>query len=228
MGKKAVCLLSGGIDSCVSAFIAKQEGYEIYALSFDYHQRHKKELNSAKKIASALKAKNHIVFDLDLEKFGKSSLTDLNLKPERDHKIQDIGKIIPSTYVPGRNTVFLSIGLAYAESIEADTIFIGVTSTDYSGYPDCRPDYIDAFQKLADIATKRTVDGKKISIVAPLLKLSKSEIIKKGLDLDAPLEQTWSCYYGREDACGRCDSCILRLKGFKDLGLPDPLEYEKK
>ena len=228
MGKKAVCLLSGGIDSCVSAFIAKQEGYEIYALSFDYHQRHKKELNSAKKIASALKAKNHIVFDLDLEKFGKSSLTDLNLKPERDHKIQDIGKIIPSTYVPGRNTVFLSIGLAYAESIEADTIFIGVTSTDYSGYPDCRPDYIDAFQKLADIATKRTVDGKKISIVAPLLKLSKSEIIKKGLDLDAPLEQTWSCYYGREDACGRCDSCILRLKGFKDLGLTDPLEYEKK
>jgi 7-cyano-7-deazaguanine synthase len=228
MGKKAVCLLSGGIDSCVSAFSAKQEGYEIYALSFDYHQRHKKELNSAKKIASALKAKNHIVFDLDLEKFGKSSLTDLNLKPERDHKIQDIGKIIPSTYVPGRNTVFLSIGLAYAESIEADTIFIGVTSTDYSGYPDCRPDYIDAFQKLADIATKRTIDGKKISIVAPLLKLSKSEIIKKGLDLDAPLGQTWSCYYGREDACGRCDSCILRLKGFKDLGLTDPLEYEKK
>jgi len=228
MGKKAVCLLSGGIDSCVSAFIAKQEGYELYALSFDYHQRHNKELNSAKKIALALNAEDHIIFDLDLEKFGKSSLTDFNLKPERDHKIKDIGKKIPSTYVPGRNTIFLSIGLAFAESIEADAIFIGVTSTDYSGYPDCRPEYIDAFQELTNIATKRTVDGKRISIVAPLLKLSKSEIIKRGLDLDAPLDKTWSCYYGREVACGRCDSCILRLNGFKDLGLTDPLEYEKK
>jgi 7-cyano-7-deazaguanine synthase len=228
MGKKAVCLLSGGIDSCVSAHIAKNKGYEIFALSFNYNQRHYKELNSAKKIAKSLGAKDHIIFDLELDKFGKSSLTDLDLEPEKDHGIDEIGKTIPSTYVPARNTIFLSISLAYAETVEADAIFIGVTSTDYSGYPDCRPEYIDQFQKLTDLATKKTVDGKKITIVAPLLKLSKSEIIKKGIELNTPFQQTWSCYYGREAACGRCDSCILRLKGFKDLGLTDPLQYEKK
>ena len=226
MSKKAVCLLSGGIDSCVSAFIAKKKGYELYALSFNYKQKHKKEIDSAKKIGFDLSVKNHIIFNLDLDKFGKSSLTDLNLIPEKDHDLKHIGKTIPSTYVPARNTIFLSIALAYAESIDADAIFIGVTSTDYSGYPDCRPEFINAFQKLADLATKKGVEEKKIMIKAPLLKLSKSEIIKKGIELDAPLEKTWSCYLGRDLACGRCDSCLLRLKGFKDLGMTDPLKYE--
>lgn len=226
MSKKAVCLLSGGIDSCVSAYIAKKLGYELYALSFNYKQRHKKEIDSAKKIALALDVKNHIIFNLDIDKFGKSSLTDLTLTPEKDHDLKDIGKTIPSTYVPARNTIFLSIGLAYAESIDAEAIFIGVTSTDYSGYPDCRPEFINAFQKLVDLSTKKAVEGKKILIKAPLLKLSKSEIIKKGIDLGAPLEKTWSCYFGRDFACGKCDSCLLRLKGFKDLGITDPLKYE--
>jgi len=228
MRKKAVCLLSGGIDSCVSACIAKKQGYELYALSFDYRQRHIKEIDSAKKIALALSVKNHIIFNLDLDKFGNSSITDLTLIPEKDHDLNDIGKTIPSTYVPARNTIFLSIGLAYAESIDADAIFIGVTSTDYSGYPDCRPEFIDIFQKLADLATKKGVKGKKILIKAPLLKLSKSEIIKKGMGIGAPLEKTWSCYFGKDLACGRCDSCLLRLKGFKDLGITDPLKYESK
>lgn len=225
MAKKTVCLLSGGIDSCVSACIAKKQGYELYAISFDYGQRHNKEIESAKEIASTLGVKNHIIFNLDLDKFGSSSLTDLSKIPKRDHDIKDIGRTIPSTYVPARNTIFLSIGLAYAESIDADSIFIGVTSTDYSGYPDCRPEFIEAFQKLADLATKRGVNGKKILIKTPLLKLSKSEIIKKGIDLDAPIEKTWSCYFGKELPCGRCDSCLLRLKGFKDLGIKDPLKY---
>ena len=152
----------------------------------------------------------------------------MKLKPEKDHNLNEIGKKIPSTYVPARNTIFLSIGLAYAESIDADAIFIGATSTDYSGYPDCRPEFINAFQKMADFATKIGVEGKKILIKAPLLKLSKSDIIKKGIKLNVPFEKTWSCYFGEDIACGRCDSCLLRLKGFKDLGLNDPLKYQLK
>ncbi len=228
MSKKAICLLSGGIDSAVSASIAKKEGYDIFALSFNYKQRHKKELDSAKAIALALGVKNHVLFNIDLDKFGKSSITNLKLTPEKDHNLNEIGKKIPSTYVPARNTIFLSIGLAYAESIDADAIFIGVTSTDYSGYPDCRPEFINAFQKLAEFATKKGVEGKKIFIKAPLLNLSKSEIIKKGMELGVPFEKTWSCYFGKNLACGRCDSCLLRLKGFEDLGLTDPLKYKSK
>ena len=225
--KKAVCLISGGLDSCTTAHIAKKEGHEIYAISFNYGQRHKKEIESAKNIANSVNAKSHIVFDIDLSKFGGSSLTDLDLKPDKDRNLDEIGKDIPSTYVPARNTVFLSIALAYAETINADSIFIGATATDYSGYPDCRSEYIEAFQKMANLATKRGDEGKTIKIKAPLINMTKTDIIKKGLDLKAPLEKTWSCYIGNEKACGRCDSCLLRLKGFKEAGIKDPIEYNQ-
>jgi 7-cyano-7-deazaguanine synthase len=224
--KKAVCLISGGIDSCVTSHIAKKEGYDIYALSFDYGQRHKKEMKYAKKIASSLDAKDHIIFKINLDKFGSSSLVDKSINPELNHKLEEIGKSIPTTYVSARNTVFLSIGLAYAECINADAVFIGVTATDYSGYPDCRAEYIEAFQKMADLATKRGISGKPIMIKSPLLNLSKSQIIKKGSNLGVSFQKTWSCYLGAEKSCGRCDSCLLRLKGFKEAGIKDPLEYE--
>ena len=225
MNKKAVCLISGGIDSCVSACIAKNEGFEIYGLTFNYGQRHKKEIQQAKKIATILNVKDHIVLDIDLVKFGGSSLTDKSKNIVLDRKAEEIGTSIPSTYVPARNTIFLSFGLSYAEAIDADAVFIGATSTDYSGYPDCRPEYIKAFQKMANLATKRGVEGNPILIKAPLLYFSKSEIIKKGFELGAPLNETWSCYLGDKRACGRCDSCILRLKGFKEAGLKDEINY---
>jgi len=225
MVKNAVCLVSGGLDSCVSTFIAKNEGYDIYALSFNYGQRHKKEIECAKDIISEVKTKDHIVFDLDLHRFGKSSLVDISLKIPKNYNLENIGKNIPSTYVPARNTIFLSIALAYAETVDADAIFIGATSQDYSGYPDCRPEYIKSYQKMADLATKRGIEGNSIIIEAPLLYLTKAEIIKKGLDLQVPFKKTWSCYKGDKKACGRCDSCLLRLKGFKEAGSHDPIEY---
>ncbi len=224
--KKAVCLISGGLDSSVTAYTAKNEGYELYAITFNYKQKHRREIESAKKIAESVGVKKHIVFDIDLSVFGGSSLVDEKMEIQKNSKLEDIGKKIPSTYVPARNTVFLSIGLAYAEVVHADAIFIGVTAMDYSGYPDCRPEYIKAFQRLANIATKRGVEGKKVEIKAPLLFMNKSEIIRKGAKLGVPFEKTWSCYQGGEKACGICDSCLLRLKGFKDAGLKDPLEYE--
>jgi len=225
MSKKAVCLLSGGIDSCVTTFIAKNEGYEIFALSFKYGQQHQKEIDCSKKISECIKVKNHIIFDLNLKQIGGSSLVDDELDIPKNHKLKDIGTSIPSTYVPARNTIFLSVALAHAEVLDADAIFIGATAQDYSGYPDCRPEYIDAFQKLVDIATKKTIEGKNIEIMAPLLYMKKAEIIKKGLELGACLENTWSCYSGKDLACGKCESCLLRLKGFKDAGKKDPVKY---
>ncbi len=226
MVKKAVCLISGGLDSCVTSFIAKEQGYEIYALSFNYGQLHKKELDCSNKIAQAVGVENRIILDVDFQKFGKSSLLNTSSDSIQDHNLKDIAREIPSTYVPARNTVFLSMALAYAESTDADAIFIGVNAVDYSGYPDCRPEYIQAYQKMADLATKKGIEGGSIKIEAPLLQLTKSEIIKTGLKLNAPLADTWSCYRGEELACGRCDSCILRLKGFKDAGVEDPIQYE--
>ena len=225
MEKKAVCLISGGLDSCVTAYIAKKLDYNIYSLSFKYGQQHNKELDCAKIISSELKAKNHTVFKLNINIFGGSSLFKGEFKNTKKD-ISEIGKTIPSTYVPARNTIFLSISLAYAETINANAIYIGVTSEDYSGYPDCRPDYIKSFQNLANIATKKSIENGKILIKAPLIHLSKAEIIRKGFKLNVPFNKTWSCYKGGKKACGQCDSCLLRLKGFKESNLKDPINYE--
>jgi 7-cyano-7-deazaguanine synthase len=221
-------LISGGLDSGVTAFIAKKQGYELHALSFRYGQRHKKELIYAKKIANAVNVKDHIIFNIDLQKFGGSSLLSSSTNQIKNHKLKNIGKNIPSTYVPARNTVFLSLALTYAEAIDAVAIFIGVNAVDYSAYPDCRPNYIQAFQHLANLATKRAVEGKKIRIKAPLLRLSKAEIIKEGTKLNVPFTKTWSCYRGDAKACGRCDSCRLRLKGFQEAKVKDPIPYKTK
>ena len=218
---RAVCLLSGGMDSCVSAFVAKNEGYTIYALTFNYGQRNRKEIECAKEIAKALEVKEHLIINADLRSIGGSALTG-------DIEIPEKGEGIPPTYVPARNTIFLAYALAYAEARNADAIFIGANAIDYSGYPDCRAEYIQAMQKVANIGTKRGVEGKSIKIIAPLINLSKAEIVKKGVELGAPFEKTWSCYRETEKACGRCDSCRLRLKGFKEAGIKDPIEYENK
>ena len=220
MAKIAVCLLSGGMDSAVASAIAKNERYILHAITFDYGQRNKKEMEAACKIAEWLGAE-HKILKADLRQIGGSALTDEIEVPEK-------GEGIPVTYVPARNTIFLSYALAYAEVMDAEAIFIGVNSVDYSGYPDCRPEYIEAFQKLANLATKRGVEGNPVKIKAPLLYLSKVEIVKKGAELGVPFEKTWSCYRESKLACGRCDSCRLRMKAFKEAGIEDPIEYEIK
>ena len=220
---KAVCLVSGGMDSCVTAAIAKNQGYDIYAITFDYGQRNCKEIESAIKVASSLNATEHRIIKADLRIFGKSALTDDIDVPEFEEERNEI----PPTYVPARNTIFLSYGLAYAEAMDADAVFIGANAIDYSGYPDCRKEYIEAYQKVADLGTKRGVEGNPIKIVAPVIGMSKGEIVKKGVELNAPFEHTWSCYKSGDKACGKCDSCILRLKGFEEAGVDDPIEYEQ-
>ncbi|MCD6371014.1 MAG: 7-cyano-7-deazaguanine synthase QueC [Thermoplasmata archaeon] len=220
---RAVVLLSGGLDSATTLAIAIHRGYEVHALSFDYGQRHSRELESARKIASYYNVP-HRIMKVDLRQIGGSALTDDIDVPERD--IEDIKNEIPSTYVPARNTILLSFTLAYAELIDADVIFYGANAIDYSGYPDCRPEYVEAFERMANLGTKRGVEGRPIKIEAPLIHMSKAEIIRKGMELGVPYELTWSCYQGGEKACGRCDSCLLRLKGFMEAGYEDPLEYE--
>ncbi len=216
---RAVCLISGGMDSCVAASLAKREGYAIYAITFDYGQRNRREIESAKRVAKALETEEHLILHADLRSIGDSALTGEIEVPEK-------GTGIPPTYVPARNTIFLAYALAYAEARNADALFIGVNAVDYSGYPDCRKEYIEAMQKVADMGTKRGVKGRSIKIIAPIINLSKGEIVKKGIELGAPFEKTWSCYRGGKKACGRCDSCRLRLKGFEEAGARDPIEYE--
>lgn len=226
--KRAICLLSGGIDSAVASAIARDHGYEIYALTFNYGQRHKREIEGAKKLAEFFNVKEHKIFRIDLNEIGNFTLTSNNKIPER--RIEEIKNSdqIPETYVPARNTIMLSFALAYAEVKGADAIFIGANCIDYSNYPDCRPEFFDAFQKMADLATKRSVEGKRIEIKTPVIKMTKADIVRKGIKLGVPFEHTWSCYQGKEKACGRCDSCVLRLNGFKEAGFRDPIEYENE
>ena len=225
--KKAVILLSGGLDSATCLAIAIDNGFSPYALSFRYGQRHEFELNSAKAVSKSMGIEEHVILDIDLRAFGGSALTD-DIEVPKDRDEVDITNEIPVTYVPARNTIFLSFGLAYAETLEANDIFIGVNALDYSGYPDCRPEYIASFQKLANLATKTGVEGESlINIHTPLIDLTKSEIIKKGLSLDVNYGLTHSCYDPNQNgySCGHCDACQLRIRGFEKAGLSDPLKY---
>lgn len=223
---RAVCLLSGGMDSAVAAYIAQSQGYSIHALTFDYGQRHKREIGAAKNIAKALNAQEHKIFKLDLGEIGGSALTD-NMEVPTRTDAEEIGDIIPPTYVPMRNTILLSVGAAYAEVIGADAMFIGANAVDYSNYPDCRPEYFTAMKDVMRLGSKRGVEGSTVEIMTPIISLSKAEIVKKGIELGVPFELTWSCYRGGEKACGRCDACVLRLKGFYEAGFDDPLKYEE-
>jgi 7-cyano-7-deazaguanine synthase len=227
MTKKAIVLLSGGLDSSVTAYIAKEKGYTLSALSFLYGQQHDKEVHAAKKIAQSLSITDHIFFTIDLSQFGGSSLfKNSNSQISLPTHVSDIGNHIPDTYVPARNTIFLSIALSFAETRNATAIYTGVTAMDYSGYPDCRPEYIQAFQHVADVATKQTITGNTIHIETPLIHSNKAEIIKMGSALNVPFKETWSCYSGRKKACGHCESCQLRLQGFQQAHIKDPLPYE--
>jgi 7-cyano-7-deazaguanine synthase len=223
--KKAVVLLSGGLDSSTCAAIAKDENFEIYAMSFCYGQRHSIEIDCAKKIARFLSVKEHKIINIDVGIFMNNSLTENFEVPKNRKEI-----CIPNTYVPARNTLFLSYALAFSESINSHDIFIGVTAVDYSGYPDCRPDYIEQYQKMANLATKAGRNGNPIIIHAPLINLSKSEIIKTGFKLGVRYELTHSCYSPSVDgsACGECDSCIHRKNGFIEANISDPTRYVNK
>jgi 7-cyano-7-deazaguanine synthase len=225
--KKAVVLSSGGLDSTTVMALARSEGYTLYSLSFRYGQRHALELEAAQRVARALGAKEHLVIPIDLGKIGGSALTE-NRDIPKGREESALMEEIPVTYVPARNTIFLSLALAWAEVLGAADIFIGVNALDYSGYPDCRPEYIEAFERLANLATKAGVEGKiKFRIQAPLIRLTKAEIIRKGLALGVDYGLTHSCYDPAPDgrACGQCDSCLLRKKGFREAGVPDPAAY---
>jgi 7-cyano-7-deazaguanine synthase len=224
---KAVVLLSGGLDSATCLAIARDRGFETLALSFRYGQRHQHELAAAARVAKALEASRHMIADIDLRVFGGSALT-ADIAVPKDRAEEDMSTGIPITYVPARNTIFLSFALALAEVEEAQDIYIGVNAVDYSGYPDCRPEFIAAFQKMANLATKAAVaEGRTLTIHTPLISLSKAEIIKTGLNLDVDYGLTTSCYDPTPEglACGHCDACTLRLKGFAEVGLEDPASY---
>jgi 7-cyano-7-deazaguanine synthase len=217
---KAVLLLSGGLDSCTAGAIAKSEGYELYALTVRYGQVHSRELESARHVARTLEVVRHIELDVPLSAFGGSSLVGDGEIPKDRHDFDDI----PSTYVPARNTVFLSLALAWSEAVHAQAIVIGVNAIDYSGYPDCRPEYLRAFEHLASLATKQALEGQPLKILAPLLTLSKADIIRRGFTLGVDYTMTLSCYDPQRDGapCGHCDSCTLRARGFAEAGVPDP------
>jgi 7-cyano-7-deazaguanine synthase len=225
--KKAVVLSSGGIDSTTAMAIAKHEGFKIYSLSFFYGQRHAFELKAAQKVANAIGITQHLVINIDLKQIGGSSLTN-DIDVPKDRNEQEMTRKIPVTYVPARNTIFLSFALAWAEVLKSSDIFIGVNAIDYSGYPDCRPEYIDAFERMANLATKAGVEGDiKIRIRTPLIRLTKAQIIQKGIKLGVDYALTHSCYDPSPHglACGKCDSCRLREKGFKEAGVTDPTRY---
>jgi 7-cyano-7-deazaguanine synthase len=223
----AVVLASGGLDSTVAAAVAKQEGFALYLLTLAYGQRHHVEIPCAKNIAAWIGAKEHKILELDLSVFGGSALVGEGLVPKtRSEKERSQG--IPNTYVPARNTVFLSLALAYAEVIQANSIFIGANVLDYSGYPDCRPEFLQVFQEVARLGTKIGVEGETVEIKAPLLRLSKAQIIQRGVELRVPFDLTHSCYDPDQEgvACGQCDSCLIRLEGFRQVGKEDPVRYQ--
>ena len=226
---RAVVLLSGGLDSTTVLAIAKSEGFETYALSFDYGQQHRVELESAAKVARSIGVVDHVVAKIDLRAFGGSALTS-EIPVPKNRQVATMGDGIPITYVPARNTVFLSFALAWAEVLRTGDIFIGVNALDYSGYPDCRPEFIEAYERMANLATKSgTQDGTRCTIHTPLITLSKAQIIQRGLQLGIDYSLTSSCYdpLPLSQACGECDSCLLRLKGFAEAGVADPIAYRK-
>ena len=228
MKMKAVVLVSGGLDSTTCLAIAREQNFDLYALTLNYGQRHDHELNSARMIIDFFNIHNHSIIDIDLAQFGGSALTDqIDVPKKRD--LSDMDEI-PVTYVPARNTVFLSLALAWAEVLGSFDIFIGVNALDYSGYPDCRPEYISSFEKTANLATKAGVSGSSFKIHTPLIDMTKSEIIKVGLDLGVDYSLTSSCYDPDQagNPCGLCDACYLRLKGFKETGITDPLNYSNQ
>ncbi len=226
----AVCLLSGGLDSTTALYSAIHEGFHPLALTIDYGQLHKREIDSAKKICGHLKIE-HEILSINLP-WGSSSLVDPKIPLPENRSLNDLAKEIPNTYVPARNTIFLSFAASMAEANQAQAIFIGANALDYSGYPDCRPEYLHSFEELIKQGTKLGAEGKKIEIKAPLIHLTKSQIIKLALKLGAPLEWTWSCYKGGEYPCKVCDSCLLRQKGFEEAGVQDPAlqgaQYQRK
>ena len=225
---KAVLLLSGGVDSTTTAAIALHEGFDVHALSVRYGQRHAVELEAARRVVERLGIRRHVIVDLDLRAFGGSALT-ADVPVPKDTPLAEIGARIPATYVPARNTIFLSLALAWAETLGARDIFFGANALDYSGYPDCRPEYLEAYVRMADLATRAGVEGgARLRIHTPLLRLTKAEIVTRGVALGLDYGMTSSCYDPAVDsaACGRCEACLLRLKGFAEAGLPDPARYQ--
>ncbi len=224
----AVVLLSGGLDSSTALARTIERGCEVIALTFSYGQRHSKELRSARRIADHYGVQRHITVDLDIGKYMDSSLTQPSMHLPTGVDSEGEHPSIPNTYVPARNIIFISIAAAIAESVGADKIVIAVNSVDFSGYPDCTPRFIDAYQNMLEVGTRRGVDGKAVLIDAPLLEMSKAAIVREAVRLGVPLDLTWSCYAGGDKACGICDSCRLRLKGFSEAGAEDPVEYERR
>jgi len=224
---KAVVLLSGGMDSATAAAVALEEGFEVYALSFRYGQRHAAELQAARLVAERLGVRRHVVLDIDLRAFGGSALTG-DLEVPKDTPLERIGSAIPATYVPARNTIFLSFAMGWAETLGASDIFLGANALDYSGYPDCRPEFIEAFERMANLATRAGAEGRRLRVHTPLIDLSKAEIVGLGRRLGVDFALTWTCYDPGPDgrACGRCEACLLRRKGFRDAGAEDPIAYQ--
>ncbi|MFD9055229.1 7-cyano-7-deazaguanine synthase QueC [Streptomyces albidoflavus] len=229
MGRPAIVLLSGGLDSTTVLAIAKDQGYTPYALSFRYGQRHSVELEAAKRVVAAQGVARHVIADIDLRVFGGSALTSDIDVPKHDSLDHTEEGGVPITYVPARNTIFLSFALAYAETVNASDIFTGVTAVDYSGYPDCRPEYMEAYEQMANLATRAGVEGtQKLKLHSPLISMSKGDIVREGLRLGVDYSLTSSCYDPDEQgrACGHCETCLLRLKGFAEAGVTDPVQYQ--
>ncbi len=228
MGDRAVVLLSGGMDSATALAMTRAEGFDIVSLTFDYGQRHQKEVEAAKKVAKHFGVTDHRIVKIDLTAIGGSALTDFRIRVPEQRSLEEIGRGIPPTYVPARNTILLSYSLGFAEATGANVIVIAANYLDAAGYPDCRPEYYRAFQEVARLGTKRGVEGDVIAIRTPLIGMTKADIVRRGEELGVPWKLTWSCYHGGEKACGVCDSCQLRLKGFREAGVKDPLPYARR